>query len=233
MIGVKYAQLPQAVADIAPCVGENTVILSLLNGIDTEEALQAAYGKDKVPRCFVVAIDTLRVGTTINTHSHGRIVFGFDDNKKHADQLARIGRLLGNCGIDYVISDRMEREQWWKFMLNAAMNQLSAVLDITYGAFKEDTHIRELCRLVCEEVVAVAGSMGVSMDESDIDRFYKVIPDLSETGITSMCADVRGKRPTEVEMLAGVINRLGRLHGVPTPYNTALYHMIRYIESHY
>jgi 2-dehydropantoate 2-reductase len=121
--------------------------------------------------------------------------------------------------------------QWWKFMLNAAMNQLSAVLNLPYAAFQEDPHVRQMCRLVCEEVIAVANAEGIPMGEPDIERFFKVAVDLSATGITSMCADVRNKRKTEVEMLAGVINRLGERHKVPTPYNTALYHMIRYIRN--
>lgn len=233
LIGVKYEQLSEAVREIAPCVGKDTIILSLLNGIDTEEELQKTYGEDKVPRCFVVGIDTLRKGTTINFQSLGQIFLGFDNNSMFADHLARIGQLFDRVGIPYVISDQMKKEQWWKFMLNAAMNQISAVLNIPYGPFQSDAHVQELSRMVCEEVKKLAQKEGVFLDETDMDRFFKVANKLSATGITSMCADVRAKRQTEVEMLSGVINRLGRKHGIPTPCNTALYHMIQYIQSHY
>lgn len=233
LVGVKYGQLQKTAAKIAPCVGEGTIILSLLNGIDTEEALQTAYGEEKVPRCFVVGIDTLRVGTKVDYASLGTIFFGFSENEKHKEKIKSITELFEGAKIPLVVSDRMEKEQWWKFMLNCAMNQLSAVLNIPYGYFRTDPHVRELSRKVCQEVVDVANRAGISMGQADIDRYFAVAEDLSEGGITSMCADVRNHRKTEVEMLSGVVNRLGEKYGIATPYNTMLFHMIKFIETHY
>ena len=59
----------------------------------------------------------------------------------------------------------------------------------------------------------------------------KAINVMCDEGKTSMHQDILAKRNTEVDIFAGEIIRLGRKHGVLTPYNQVLYDLIRIKEE--
>jgi 2-dehydropantoate 2-reductase len=75
-----------------------------------------------------------------------------------------------------------------------------------------------------------AGALGATYG-SLLYEWYKVLGTLNQTGKTSMLQDVEAGRPTEVEMLAGTVIRLGKLHGVPTPVNQKLYDDLKRIKT--
>jgi 2-dehydropantoate 2-reductase len=69
------------------------------------------------------------------------------------------------------------------------------------------------------EVVAVAAAEGVALSQADIDSWVAVIGQLPPDGEPSMRQDGKARRPSEVELFAGTVRRLGARHGVPTPVN--------------
>jgi len=74
IVAVKYHQLQQAIKDISRFVGENTIILSLLNGITSEEIIGQEFGMDKLLYSFVVGTDAVRTGRNTVYENIGRIV---------------------------------------------------------------------------------------------------------------------------------------------------------------
>lgn len=64
IIAVKHHQLEQSIRDIRNFIGENTTILSLINGIVSEETIGAAYGAEKLLYSYVVGTDTTREDQT-------------------------------------------------------------------------------------------------------------------------------------------------------------------------
>jgi 2-dehydropantoate 2-reductase len=71
------------------------------------------------------------------------------------------------------------------------------------------------------------------LSETHIDNWYTILAGLNPDGKTSMLQDVDARRKTEVEMFAGKVIELGRLHDVPTPVNEELYDIIKRIEVSY
>jgi 2-dehydropantoate 2-reductase len=76
IVAVKSYQLPQAIADMKRHVGPGTIILSLLNGISSEEALAAEFGEEKVPIAMILGIDAVREGNSTRFSGTGKIHFG-------------------------------------------------------------------------------------------------------------------------------------------------------------
>lgn len=76
IIAVKFTQLPQAIRDIRNHVGEKTIILSLLNGISSEEMIAESYGTDKILYSLCNAIDANREGNSVDFTTYGIIYFG-------------------------------------------------------------------------------------------------------------------------------------------------------------
>ncbi len=231
LIAVKYHNLGQAVEAVRKRVGPDTIILSLLNGIDSEEIVGKAFGMEKLLYSSCVGIDAIRKGNAINYTSFGKLYFGERQNRVHTDRVEILKALFEAADIPYFIPEDMIKALWWKYMVNVGVNQTSAVLGANYGVFHSMQDARELMETAMREVIKVAEKAGVKLGEEDIREVHKVLGTLSAEGKTSMLQDMEARRKTEVEMLSGVLMDLGRKLGVPTPVNDTLYKMIRIMEQ--
>jgi 2-dehydropantoate 2-reductase len=211
-------------------VGDGTIILSLLNGIASEAILGRAFGTDKVLHAFVVGNDVVRDGSHTRYSTLGKLVFGAASNDKTDPRVVAVKELLDRAGIPNVVPDDVLREQWWKFMLNVGVNQVSAVLRAPYRAFVEVPQVRELTRLAALEAVAVARAEGIDLTAEDVEGIFPILATLAPDGKTSMLQDIEARRKTEVEIFAGTVIDLGARHGVPTPVNALLSTLIGALE---
>ncbi|QGF24689.1 ketopantoate reductase family protein [Raineyella fluvialis] len=222
LIAVKHHQLADAVAEVAPLVGEQTTFLSVLNGLDSEEVIAAAYGADRVLLAIALAMDAQRDGTAIRYRQPGRLALGVGPGMGTTERLAAVQEALDRAGLAWVAPADMPHEMWWKFMVNVGINQASAVLRAPYGAFQHDGPARSLMLALMAEVIAVAEPEGVELGEADLAAWDRVLAGQPAQGQTSMYQDVLAGRPTEVDIFAGRVVALGARHGVPTPYNQTM-----------
>ena len=232
LIAVKGHHLAETITLIRPLVGEKTIIMSLLNGITSEEEIGKAYGPEKLLHSFVVSTDATREGRTTRYTNLGRIVFG-DKDDPQSPKVQAVQELFDRTGVPYTIPPDIMRELWWKFMLNVGANQVSAVLKAPYGVFHKVKEVRELITMACQEVVQIAERIGINLTAADIDVCHEILGQLAPEGKTSMLQDVEAGRKTEVESFAWTVVALGEKYGVPTPVNACLGRMISALEQTY
>jgi len=231
IVAVKHHHLPEAIRDIKNRVGEKTTLVSVMNGIGSEEALGAAYGMEKVLYAVAVGIDALREDNRLTYTTQGRLFFGEARNPVISGRVKDVQSLLDRAGIAYETPVDMIRVLWWKFMINVGINQASAVLRAPYSAFQTSQEARELMESAMREVMAIAGEARVDLSEKDIENWYSVLSGLSPKGKTSMLQDVEAGRKTEVEMLAGKVMELGTRYHIPTPVNKQIFKTIKEMEG--
>jgi 2-dehydropantoate 2-reductase len=231
LIAVKYNGLNQAIDAIRKRVGADTIIMSLLNGIDSEEIIGEAFDIDKLLFSSCVGIDAVRTDNDIRYTTFGKLYFGERLNQLHSERVERVKALFNEADIPYFIPEDMIKAMWWKYMVNIGVNQVSAVLGAGYGVFRTINEARELLDAAMREVIAVSTKAGVSLGEEDIAEVHKLLGTLSDDGKTSMLQDIEAGRKTEVEMLSGALQGMGRKYGVPTPMNDTLFRMIRTLEQ--
>jgi len=231
VVAVKYHQLEQAIGEMRGSVGDGTTILSVMNGIDSEERIAAAYGADKVLYAVALGIDALREGNRVRYTNQGKILFGEPDNTVISEKTARVAELFDRAGICCEVPRDMMAVMWFKFMINVGINQASAVLRAPYGVFQTSAEARRLMESAMLEVVAIARKKNINLSGEDIKKFDPVLAILNPAGKTSMLQDVEARRKTEVEMLAGKVIELGEMYGIPTPVNRELFSEIRKLES--
>ncbi len=230
IVAVKHHQLVDTISDIKKAVGEQTIILSVMNGIDSEERIGAVYGMDKVVYGLTLGMDAVRVHNSVNYSNQGRILFGEKDNSNLTDRVKRISELFNKAGVAYTVPQDMIRSLWYKFMINVGANQTSAVQRATYGTLRSSSESKQLMDSAMREVISIAMIMEVALSEDDIVEWYKVLDTLGSDGKTSMLQDVEADRQTEVDMLAGTVIKLGKRHGVATPVNQQLFYELKRIE---
>lgn len=231
MVAVKHHHLREAIRDIKNSAGEETLILSLMNGIDSEEKLGAVYGRDKILYGVVVGIDAVRVENRITYTTEGKLFFGEEENTSPSEGVRRIKALFDRAGITSETPRDMIRTLWWKFMINVGINQTSAILGAPYGVFQKSQEARNLVDSAMREVTTIAEAQGVHIDEDDVEAWNEILSGLSPGGKTSMLQDVEAARKTEVEMLAGTVIELGEKYEIPTPINETLFRFIKVIEQ--
>lgn len=232
LIAVKGRQLGEAIEAIRPFVGRNTILMSLLNGITSEDILSAEFGSEHVLNAFVVGIDATREGLSTRYSNRGKIVFGHRYNPDSQDVFA-VRNFFDRTGIPYSVSSDILKDQWWKFMMNVGINQTSAILRAPYGVYQKTGEARELMLQAAREVIPISRKEGINLTEEDLTRIPGIIDEMAPDGKTSMLQDVEAGRKTEVELFSGTVIKLGKKHGIPTPVNEVLYRMIRVIEQTY
>lgn len=226
LVAVKDRHLVEAVDAAAAVAGPGTLVLSVMNGLDSEEALAARLGWDRVLLCVAMAMDAQKDGDAVIFRQAGRLVFGRPDGRVDA-AVERVREALTRAGLAWETPPDMPHRLWWKFMVNTGINQASAVLRLPYGAFQGDGDPRSLMWALMDEVVAASAAGGVPLGPADLAAWDRVLAGQPKQGWTSMHQDVEAGRPTEVESFAGRVVELGRRHGVPTPYNQAVLWILR------
>jgi 2-dehydropantoate 2-reductase len=232
LVAVKGYQLPRAAGDLRHLVGDHTTLLSVMNGLDSEEILAEFYGADKVLYAMSLGIDAVREGNQITYTKPGTHYFGRATNTPPGERVRRVQDAFDRAGITYETPADMIRTLWWKFMINVGVNLPSAVLRAPYGVFQSSPDAQAIMEDLMREVIAVGNAAGVDLAEQDVVDWYPILRTLSPEGKTSMLQDIEAGRRTEVEIFAGKVVELGQVHGIPTPVNRTLGHLIQALEQY-
>lgn len=243
VVAVKNHHLPEAMQQMKALVGPNTTILSLMNGISSEEQLGAQFGAGPgapegvrlPPYAMILGIDAVRIGNETRFISPGKIFFGEALNNKSAlsPRVQRIATFFNKVGIPYEVPENMIRSLWYKFMINVGVNQASAILRAPYRLFQTNPEAKAVMETLQREVIALSQVMGINLNEQDLANWEKTLAGLHPDNLTSMCQDVLANRKTEIEMFAGTVVQLGKQHGVATPANEVVFNLIKALETSY
>ena len=230
IVALKHQHLASALPDIRNQIGDNTIILSIMNGLDSEPMLAAAYGEEIVLYATAVGIDAQRDGNKIHYSKGGTIFFGEMDNTQLSDRVKHVQSILKHAKIAFQTPTDMLRVMWWKFMINVGINQASVLLRAPYGIFQTSQYAQQIMESAMREVITIAGPAGIDLTESDIQDWYTFMNTLDPNGKTSMLQDIESGRITEVDIFAGKVINLGKKYGIPTPVNEIFYNAIKAIE---
>jgi len=231
IVATKYHQLASALPDLANIVGPNTIFISLLNGLTSEDIIGEMYGKEKVLLSIAMNLDARREGNRIYHSRPPLLIFGEASNLEPSHKVVTVQEVLRKADISYETPEDMQRMLWWKFMVNVGMNQSSAVSGATFGRYKSEPELRWLKENLMREVIAIAQAEGIDLKDEDTMSFYKTLDIIAEDGKTSMLQDIEAGRKTEVEMFAPVVIEFGEKHNIPTPINRTILSVIRTLEE--
>lgn len=231
IVAVKDYHLEDAAHDLKKVVAEHTTILSVMNGLDSEEYLSSVYGKDKVLYAIALGIDAVREGNSMTYTNPGKVYFGEAQNPRPSQRSLAVQHAFDRAGIPNEIPPDMIRMLWWKFMINVGINQASAVMRIPYGVFQSSADAQGLMEDLMREVLTLAQKAGVNLTEQDLEDWYGVLGTLSPQGKTSMLQDIEAGRQTEVEMFAGKVVEMGQKYMTPTPVNRTVLRIIKVMEQ--
>ena len=233
LYAVKYGALPEAIEQSSPLVSLDTAVISVLNGVTSEEVLAERFGWNRVLLCVAQQMDSRKVGAVVTAGCVGVMALGVRDPEDAAQRanLARVTEWLAAIEQPFITPADIQHQLWGKLICNVGVNQACAVYDCCFNGIHVPGEAREAMIAAMGEVAAVGRACGIALTDEDVAYWLDIIDHLNPAGMPSLRQDVLARRPTEVELFAGTINRLGAAHGIPTPQNERFYTAIKEIES--
>ncbi|MCD7807398.1 MAG: ketopantoate reductase family protein [Lachnospiraceae bacterium] len=231
IMAVKDTGLDQAIQDIGNQIGPDTQILCVMNGIESEEKVAAAYGWEHVLYSYMRISIVMDKGIANFNPDGGSVHFGEKQNTTLSPRVLAVKEVFDSCGIPYEIDADMLKGLWFKFMCNVGENMTCALLGIPFGVFRTNEDANFIRRAAMREVAAIAQKKGINIGEAEIERQEKTIVKLPFENKPSTLQDLERGKKTEVAMFSGTVIRLGEELGVDTPVNRVLYHGIRVKET--
>jgi 2-dehydropantoate 2-reductase len=226
LVAVKSTALDAAIQSIGPILAPHTQILPLLNGITAQDPFAQAYGWPRVLHGFVYCESSMRTGHAVIQQGTAKIVFGEAVNTPPAARVQAVAAFFQRLGIDYRVPDDMRTAQWRKFILNIGINQAQAVLRAPCRELQQNPAAMQLARTLMDEAAAVATAEGIPDADQIPPWAESVIRAAAPDNKTSMLQDVEAGRPPETDLFAETLCRLGRRHGIPTPANELVLHLL-------
>jgi 2-dehydropantoate 2-reductase len=225
LVCVKTHQTESILDDLAAAVGDDTVLIALQNGVESDEQLAARFGRSRVLPAAVYVGATIDEPGVVSHQAPARISIGGREGFD-AQRLAAIHETLSATGQVVQISPDIQRERWRKLMWNASFNTVSAVTLRTPAELLALPETRALIVGIMSEVADVARAHGINLQRSDIDEHIAWTERASGMRTSTMVDRERG-RTMEADALIGVIVRKGRAAGIPTPTGETIYALMK------
>lgn len=230
IVSLKYGSLPEALESIKTIVGEHTTVMSLMNGVDSEELIAEQVGDDRVLRSLIkVASHKEENGYYFNPETTLGIIFGELTAPFDSERVQAIESLFADTGIHFRSTEFIREEIWGKFRLNICNNLPQAILGAGVGCYSDSTHMKAISDGLRRELEQIALAKGIDMSKmAGTSGRGSAVP---ASARYSTLQDLDAGRHTEIDMFSGALMRMGEELGIPTPYNEYTYHMIKALEE--
>ena len=211
-------------------IGEQTYIMTLQNGGGHEDIISEFVSKDRIiigtteDNGAVLAPGYVKHGGSGKTNI-GMLV---EDTNEYLEKLKATFNL---CGFVAVIHDNIQELIWSKLFTNVSLSVLTGVLQVNMGYIAQNTHAWFMTQRLVKEAVEVSRGLGIAFDEVEILENIKSVSMNNPNGYTSIYADLRDGRRTEVDTISGFVVKASKKCGVPAPTHEFIVEMVHAMEE--
>ena len=222
IFAVKSWGTETAIADMAGLVGNNTLIISTQNGIDSERLLSDAFGKEHVLGCTATVSSMITSpGVVTQAGGPGSLVVG----ALTEGQSARVNDLATQCvaaGIAAETHENIELAIWEKFTFICALSGMTALTRKPIGEIFAQESTTQMYLQVLSEVAEVGRATGIPLPQSIAADLLATTQAREPFIIGSMGHDLIANNPIEISLLNARVVELGTKHNIKTPANFAI-----------
>jgi len=211
---------------LPPLLSENTVVLTLQNGIGVEEPVAAAAGPERVlgALCYIACVRT--APGVVNCTFPGLMMIGEFGRPAQA-RTKRVAALLQKAGVKAQVQDNLEEQRWRKLVWNVPFNGLAiAAGGVTTDVIMGDEGLRSLARRLMEEIVEAAAKFGHAIPRSFVDLQFERTAKIGGYRPSSLI-DFQEGRDVELEEIWGEPVRRAKTIGAAVPRLEMLYWLLR------
>jgi 2-dehydropantoate 2-reductase len=211
---------------LAPVLHQNTVVISLQNGVDNEETIRRSIPGGRVFGGIAYVYATItRPGEVTESGGPRKLQFaplpgGSEDDFAAARQIRDV---CLRAGIDAEVPDDIQAALWKKFIFITGAAGLTALTRLTLGEILAVEPTRRLLLEAMRETEAVARARGVAIEPAFLDATFESLKKFDNATRSSLYYDLTHEKPMELEALAGTVVHYGEAAGVPTPIQRVIY----------
>jgi 2-dehydropantoate 2-reductase len=222
LVCVKAFDTEDALRAVRPVIGPETPVLSLQNGVEGVEAIEAVLGPGHaLGGAAYVFASIERPGVIVHRFA-GKVVLGELDGRT-SPRSQRLHDAFAGAGVPVELSADITRVMWEKYLLICAQAGLTAVTGCPIGVIREVPESWRLYRRILEELATLAAAAGVKLSPGAVDSLVAAARGLAPEARSSLAHDLGQGRRLELEALHGYAVRLGERLGVPVPSVFAVY----------
>jgi len=226
---VKSYDTEKSAGQIMPVMRDNTIVLTIQNGISNYKLLCNLFGESRVVQGFTKISSLIESPGVIKCCSSGVIYLGEPDGK-FSERIEKIKSIFDNAMIVNVVSKDIKRDMWKKFIWNCTFNIITTITRSKIDRLFTTPESYSLVRAVIQELVTVAEAEDVQLGESDVHEILN-LGEKSRHTITSTLYDLQHGKRLEVDTFTGEVIRIAERHNIPVPINQTLYGLMKTIES--
>jgi 2-dehydropantoate 2-reductase len=235
VIAVKAPALPAIAASLASLIGDETLVVPMLNGVpwwfvageplrsvDPDGRISAPLPNDQLIGCVVHAACSRAAPDHVVVAHADKLILG-EPAGDMSGRVDMLGALFEDAGISSERSADVRRAIWYKLWGNATVNPLCALTRATADRLLADPELRGVMLEAMAELAAVGSAIGCPIRERGEDRMAVT----ARLGAfkPSMLQDVEAGRQIELEALVGAPREIARRHGIATPALNRIYAM--------
>lgn len=244
IVSVKGPAMPQVAPAVRALMGPQTTVLVAMNGVpwwffdglpgkaaglqlnavDPGGLTAANIPTSQVIGCVVHASAAAPQPARIERIKNNQLIIG-EPAGGVSPRAQALGELLTQAGFGVTVSERIQRDIWFKLWGNMTMNPVSAITGAPCDRILDDELVRGFCSAVMREAQAIGARIGIPIDQQPEDR-HAVTRKLGSFK-TSMLQDVEAGRPIELDALVGAVREIGQHLGEATPNMDALMGLTR------
>jgi len=224
ILAIKAWQLGDAVNQMKPLVGAETVIVPLLNGIEHMEILASAFGRGHLlgGLCRISAF-IAEAGRIKHAGVDPFIAFGELNGEKSARVQKLFDVFKNISGITAQASENIELAMWEKYLFICSVSGVGAVTRQPIGGFRSIPESRAMLRRALEEVVLVATVRGIGLSEDSVQSVMERIDQIQPDVMASMQKAIMDGKPSELEAQTGALVRMARALAISVPTHEFVY----------
>lgn len=218
----KSYDLHPTIEQIKPCIGNETVILPLLNGVDISERIRTLLpGIEVWSGCVYIVGRLNEPGVVESSGGLHDLFFGYEDQT--SDRLLFMEKLMKDAGIKAFFSENIRMNIWRKFIFISTTASLTSYFNVGFRDLLTDEKRKAATIAFLHEVAAVAKAEGVVFDTDIVDTTIHHIERLPFGATSSMHSDFKAGRNTELDTLTKIVIDRGKKYGVATPTYEMVY----------
>jgi 2-dehydropantoate 2-reductase len=229
ILGVKAYDLDEACRQIEPVVGDETTILTLQNGVTSEDEIIQRFGRERVLGGVAFIYSKILEPGVIEHYTRGTVMVG-ELMGNDTPRLQHLVDLFQKAGVPCQVSEDIRKTKWDKMCWNCVFNPLTVLINDRVSEALDRPEMKSVISTIVSEVSAVAMAHRLPLDDDIADKVIRWSQEIRDIH-TSMYDDWKAGRPTEIDYLNGYIAKKGKEFGIPTPLNEALTAIVKVITE--
>ncbi len=236
ILTVKAYDTAEAIGQVKPLVGKDTLVITAQNGYGNYETVSGAIGKDHTLLSRIIfGVKLQAAGKAEVTVIADDVRIGQPHDAVDRKRIQEIAAAFTSAGIPTAYAENVEAILWDKILYNAALNPLGAILECTYGRLAENSETRQIMDAIIDEIFRVAEAHGIELNWKTSaaykDHFYNRLVPPTAKHFPSMYYDVKAGKRLEIDALNGAVVKLAREKGIAVPVNETITNIIKSKEA--